>query len=94
MHRLACGAHSCRRSLGGEAPAPATKVPGHGVVARYARHRDYHEVLAERLADLAGFLDRLGGAGSRSLWYTDTGPLLERDLAQVEAQVQAEAGAG
>ena len=28
------------------------------------------------------FVNELGGAGTRSLWYVDTGPLLERDLAQ------------
>lgn len=72
----------CLAASHGEAPAPGTTAPGHGVVARYARHRDYHVVLADRLAELAGFVDKLGGAGSRSLWYTDTGPLLERDLAQ------------
>lgn len=52
-----------------------------GVVARYARHDDYHEVLGARLRELTGFVDRLE-AGTRSLWYVDTGPLLERDLAQ------------
>ena len=53
-----------------------------GIVARYARYRDYHDVLGERLKTLAAFLDRLGGQGTRSLWYVDTGPVLERDLAQ------------
>ncbi|HWX18659.1 MAG TPA: tRNA epoxyqueuosine(34) reductase QueG [Candidatus Binatia bacterium] len=54
-----------------------------GVVARYARYRDYHHVLAERLRTLTEFLDHQGGCcGTRSLWYVDTGPLLERDLAQ------------
>jgi epoxyqueuosine reductase len=53
-----------------------------GVVARYARRTDYHETLAEPLKLLAGWLDAEGGAGSRSLWYVDTGPVLERDLAQ------------
>lgn len=53
-----------------------------GVVARYARRTDYHETLAEPLRVLAGWLDAEGGAGSRSLWYVDTGPVLERDLAQ------------
>ena len=53
-----------------------------GVVARYARFRDYHDVLGERLATLAAFIDQLGGAGTRSRWYVDTGPVLERDLAQ------------
>jgi epoxyqueuosine reductase len=52
-----------------------------GVVARYARFDDYHDVLGERLKLLAGFVDQLGDE-TRSLWYVDTGPLLERDLAQ------------
>ncbi len=53
-----------------------------GVVARYARHSDYHDVLGERLKQLAEFVNHLGGPDTRSLWYVDTGPLLERDLAQ------------
>ncbi len=55
---------------------------GTGVVARYARYGDYHDILAPRLAELSGFLDQLGGPGTKSLWYVDTGPILERDLAQ------------
>jgi epoxyqueuosine reductase len=53
-----------------------------GVVARYARFRDYHHVLKERLRELTDFVNRLGGGTTQSLWYVDTGPLLERDLAQ------------
>jgi epoxyqueuosine reductase len=53
-----------------------------GFIARYARYADYHDVLGERLKQLMQYLDELGGAGTRSLWYVDTGPLLERDLAQ------------
>ena len=53
-----------------------------GRIARYARYRDYHEVLAERLITLTATVNALGGSGVRSLWYVDTGPLLERDLAQ------------
>ncbi len=53
-----------------------------GEIARYARHDDYHDVLAEPLKRLSHFIDELGGAGTRSLWYVDTGPILERDLAQ------------
>src|ERR1022692_464490 len=53
-----------------------------GVVARYARFEDYHEVIAERLKLLADFVNGRGGSCTRSLWYVDTGPLLERDLAQ------------
>lgn len=58
-------------------PKPETR----GVIARYARFADYHDVMGERLKVLASFLDSLE-PGARSLWYVDTGPLLERDLAQ------------
>jgi epoxyqueuosine reductase len=60
-------------------PSPAAR---HAVVARYARFDDYHDVLGERLRTLTTFVDQLGGNAARSLWYADTGPVLERDLAQ------------
>lgn len=60
-------------------PVPA---PRSGVIARYARHSDYHNVFGDRLKQLTEFVNQLGEAGTRSLWYVDTGPLLERDLAQ------------
>ncbi len=53
-----------------------------GAVARYAHFSDYHEVLAAPLKQLTEFVNQLGGPDTRSLWYVDTGPLLERDLAQ------------
>jgi epoxyqueuosine reductase len=53
-----------------------------GIIARYARFRDYHDVLSERLRSLTRFIDEKAGSDARSLWYVDTGPLLERDLAQ------------
>jgi epoxyqueuosine reductase len=53
-----------------------------GVVARYAQFADYHDVLGERLKELASFVNEAGGGETRSLWYVDTGPFLERDLAQ------------
>lgn len=56
--------------------------PQVGVVARYAQYADYHDVLAGRLAELSAFVTSLGGGQVRSLWYVDTGPILERDLAQ------------
>ena len=62
-----------------KADAPTSRV---GVVARYARSSDYHNVVGQRLAQLSREIDALGGPGTRSLWYVDTGPLLERDLAQ------------
>jgi epoxyqueuosine reductase len=65
---------------GSSAPAaPAENVTGQ--IARYARFADYHDVVGERLKLLAGFINSLGPPDARSLWYVDTGPLLERDLA-------------
>jgi epoxyqueuosine reductase len=52
------------------------------VVARYARHADYHDVMGDRLKALARFLEATASVRSRSLWYVDTGPVLERDFAQ------------
>jgi epoxyqueuosine reductase len=60
-------------------PSPAAC---HATVARYAQFADYHDVLGERLKALTGFVNQLGGTHVKSLWYVDTGPLLERDLAQ------------
>ena len=50
-----------------------------GPIARYARFTDYHDVMGEALKELANFVNRCGG---RALWYVDTGPLLERELAE------------
>jgi epoxyqueuosine reductase len=59
-----------------------TSTPTTGIVARYARFTDYHDVLGKQLKRLTEFVNQLGGDGNRSLWYVDTGPLLERDFAQ------------
>ncbi len=61
---------------------PPISNPQTGVIARYAQFDDYHDILGERLKSLTEFANQLGGAETRSLWYVDTGPLLERDLAQ------------
>ena len=53
-----------------------------GVIARYARFADYHDVLREPLQALVGLVNQLGGPATRSLCYVDTGPVLERDFAQ------------
>ena len=63
-------------------PGPLGTGSPRGVVARYARHRDYHEVLGPRLQELTAWLDATADVGGRSVWYVDTGPVLERDLAQ------------
>jgi epoxyqueuosine reductase len=71
---LAASYHSYRRSATGHLQS--------GEIARYASFTDYHDVLAEKLRLLTGYLNELGGVDTRSLWYVDTGPVLERDLAQ------------
>jgi epoxyqueuosine reductase len=58
------------------------ETPNTGLTARYARYADYHEIIGTRLKQLTEFVNVLGGDGARSLWYVDTGPFLERDLAQ------------
>ncbi len=61
--------------------------PAVGVIARYARGRDYHNVLRKRLQRLLRWLDdearRQGVAASvRGAVHVDAGPVLERELAQ------------
>lgn len=51
-------------------------------IASYAQGQDYHVGLGEKLQELVCFIEERVGRGVASLWYTDTGPVLERDLAQ------------
>jgi epoxyqueuosine reductase len=50
-------------------------------VAKYAQGEDYHQVLIERLKRLMASLEALAGRSVPNRIYTDTGPLLERELA-------------
>jgi epoxyqueuosine reductase len=52
-----------------------------GRVAAYAWGADYHLVIPEKLKALTAFIDAQTGQAIPHRWYTDTGPLLERDLA-------------
>jgi len=61
-----------------EEPAPG---PG-GRVAAYAWGDDYHNVFIPRLQELVTFIEAQVGHLVPNRCYTDTGPLLERDLAQ------------
>ena len=63
-------------------PSTLDPRPSTALIARYAQFTDYHDVLGERLKELTQFVNQLGGSETRSLWYVDTGPLLERDFAQ------------
>lgn len=61
--------------------AAAVYAPS-GRVAAYARGDDYHEVLVERMQVLVRYIENLVGRPVANRYYTDTGPVLERDLAQ------------
>jgi epoxyqueuosine reductase len=68
---------------GSDNPQSAIRNPQSGVIARYACFKDYHDIIAERLKVLNNFIIELvADRKVSSLWYVDTGPLLERDLAQ------------
>jgi len=75
--------------LGIRYPAPPTQVtndlkdmPHSGKIAAYAQGNDYHNFLPERLQSLVRFIETRVGHPVLNRWYTDTGPLLERELAQ------------
>lgn len=61
---------------------PTDPPPGHGLVARYARGRNYHEVMKKRLHALADAL-RIKYPGSDFRSFVDTAPVLERELAML-----------
>ena len=68
-------------------PDPKTATPVEetdlsGQVAAYAWGRDYHIDLAGRLLALSMFIEKLVGKPLPHRCYTDTGPIMERDLAQ------------
>jgi len=66
-----------------EDPPGVPDDPSRGVIARYARGRDYHKVVKKKLTALGKWLEA-GAAPAAVSWraYVDTGPLLERELAQ------------
>jgi epoxyqueuosine reductase len=61
-------------NYGGTAPS--------GPIARYARGDDYHEILRERVRELHAWLEQETGRRIDARPYVDSGPVLERDLAQ------------
>jgi epoxyqueuosine reductase len=61
-------------------PGPAAR--GSGKVAQYAWSSDYHDVLGERLEQLAATI-RLLAPDSQTRCYIDAGPVPERELAQL-----------
>jgi epoxyqueuosine reductase len=63
-------------------PGKGNGIGDRGQVASYAWGEDYHDVLPARMKDLVQFIEEQAGGPVKNRWYTDTGPLLERDLAQ------------
>ena len=53
-----------------------------GQVAAYAWGEDYHDVIPKKLQALIEFIEKELSAPINYRLYTDTGPILERDLAQ------------
>jgi len=69
---------SCRMNyLNGEEPEP---TPESAVVARYARGRDYHKVMRDRLQKLCDRISAEVGAFGHRV-FTDSAPVMEVELA-------------
>jgi epoxyqueuosine reductase len=51
-------------------------------VAAYALGDDYHEVIPPRLREIVEFIEEQIGHSIPNRYYTDSGPVLERELAQ------------
>lgn len=62
-----------------ENPPGVPEDAARGVIARYARGRDYHKVVKKKLTALGRWLK---GAAPAVAWraYADTAPILEREL--------------
>jgi epoxyqueuosine reductase len=56
--------------------------PSRGVIARYARGRDYHRVVKKGLGRVHRRLQEAAGFEVPARAYVDTGPILERELAR------------
>jgi epoxyqueuosine reductase len=66
-------------------PLPQVEGPGgkeKGNIAAYAQSVDYHDVLPARMKELVQFIEEQVGGLVKNRYYTHTGPILERDLAQ------------
>lgn len=57
--------------------------PDRGIISRYARGRDYHKVIRKKQLELLHWLEaETGQRLEAARAYVDTGPVLERELAQ------------
>jgi epoxyqueuosine reductase len=63
-------------------PAGMEETEARGRIASYAHGDDYHDILPTRMQALVHFIETQVGHAVGNRWYTDAGPILERDLAQ------------
>jgi len=65
-------------------PSPSGRGQGEGElrIAAYAQGADYHDIIPARMKELVQFIEEQVGGPIKNRYYTDTGPILERDLAQ------------
>ena len=71
-------------SLGWSYYLPEADTPtadGRGLIARYARGRDYHRVMKRRMRRIVLELAERLGTGPAARWYVDDGPMLDRAAA-------------
>lgn len=61
-------------------PSPVFRPPSFRI-ASYARGADYHDVIPPKLQQIVAFIEEQVGHKVPNRYYTDTGPILERDLA-------------
>ncbi len=70
----------CKTIIAAARPYPAGNTTG--PIAAYALGADYHDGIPRRLRELIAWLESETGRPIAHKIYSDTGPLLERDLAQ------------
>jgi epoxyqueuosine reductase len=61
---------------------PSTSKEDQLQIASYALGEDYHEVLPQKLRAIVTFIEEQVGHSILNRYYTDSGPILERELAQ------------
>ncbi len=87
--------HRACRDVGGETvnqlnpkspqlpyPAPSAVRCQDPKIASYALGNDYHDILPQKLQAIVTFIEEQVGHPIPNRYYTDSGPLLERELAQ------------
>ena len=61
---------------------PHSQEDGMMRIASYALGDDYHDIIPPRLQSIVEFIEEQVGHKIQNRYYADTGPVLERDLAQ------------